>query len=174
LNKKSFAVGPALLCVAVLVAGGIGFAAFTASATISGASGNAGTLAIWFTAVSLDHSTTPSYVGFTSGPTGLNSPNVSLGVGPIGPGDVVTFDFTAKNVGTLNVVSPTLSYTTPNVHNVCDGTFITGTVNVPGSPTSLAAGASFSGTFSIVESPTAPSGCMNTTATFTFTVSGSS
>lgn len=174
MHKKRFAVGPALLLVAVLVAGGVGFAAFTASATISGSSGNAGSLAIWFTAVSLNYSATPSYVTFTSGPTGINSPNVTLGVGPIGPGDVVTFNFTAKNVGTVNIVSPTLSYTTPAVHNVCDGTFVTGSVNVPGSPTSLAAGASFSGTFSIIESASAPSACMGTTATFTFTVSGQS
>lgn len=162
----------AMVTVVVLATAGAGFAAFTSAATFSGGS-SAGTLTIVFTAVSLDPST-PSYVVFTSGPTGINTNLVTLGVGPIGPGDTVVFDFTAKNTGTLNVVSPTLAYTTPSVTNVCDGTFVTGTVHVPGSPTSLAAGASFSGTFSIVESSSAPSSCEGTTATFTFTVSGSS
>ena len=172
MRPRRYAWAPALVAVAVVAAGGLGFAAFSAQATLNGASGSAGTLILWFTAVSLNPSS-PSYVQFTSGPTGLNSPNVDLAVGPIGPGDVVTFNFTAKNVGTLNIVNPTLSYTTPSVTNVCDGTFITGTVNVPGSPTSLAAGASFSGTFSIVESLSAPAMCEGTTATFTFSVSGS-
>jgi hypothetical protein len=167
-----------LVAVAVLVAGGVGFAQFTASASITG-NGQAGSFELIWTAVSLDPSTPSNVIlsgpsGPPSTPTGIGTPIVDLAVGPIGPGQTVTFDFTVEDIGNLPVASPTLSYPIP-VFNppACDGTFSGGTVNIPGSPVSLAPMTPLSGTFSITETPNLAPQCVGATESFSFTISGS-
>ncbi len=166
-----------LVAVAVLVAGGVGFAQFTANGTITG-NGQAGSFELIWTAVSLDAST-PSNV-ILSGPSGPPSPIVGIGtpivdlaVGPIAPGQVVTFDFTVEDIGNLPVASPTLSYPIPVFPLPCDGTFSAGTVNIAGSPVMLAPMVPLSGTFSIQETASLNPSCAGVPVAFTFTISGS-
>lgn len=150
-----------LVVVVGAVAGGVGFASFVSTATITGSAG-AGTLGPLVV----------TYLASVSGPgitvtSTLPTPTATFYFnGPFYPGQVANLSFTIKNTGTLPVLSPNLAYSNPST--VCDTDF--STTGVWGVPSSLAGGASFSGFWNITASMTP--GCPGHTDTLVLSVTG--
>lgn len=161
-----------LLVVATVALAGVGFAAFTANAYITGGVAGApgglsgGSLTLIVTALS-EGAGTPAYIALT-GVTGIGTSLVHMSIGLFSPGDTAYLDYTVKNTGTLGVPSPNIVVQTIST-NACDSLF---SVGATGAPTFLGAGASFSAIFTISEEASPPAVCAGASATVTLTVTG--
>jgi len=166
----------------LLATGGMAFAAtgWQATATV-GAGSSGGQICLEFTYLVINYTfsagETPSYVGFLTppGPPSLPSNNPIVAVGPVGPTDLIAFDFAVTDCGNLAVVAPTLGITTSaNTPPACDNMLKVGGQYwwVSPQPDSLAVGVTLHGTFWLTVNPSSTCTATGGTDSFTFVVSG--
>jgi hypothetical protein len=136
-GSRRTAVLLAVLAVGVLAVGGLGYAAFTSSATLT-TNASSGSMDLVFTAISLGAGT-PGYIAISGESPTLPASTVSLDLGTFAPGDVAYLDFSVENTGTLKAQPLNVMYPGPG-STMCDTEWTAVPSGIPGS---LAGGATF-------------------------------